>query len=179
MPAHGTNGPDASPGRDAPPGSAPERRKLLRRGVTGFRNAGRDEPPPRVDFGAFGAACHAAARAAGAEVASLDASDAGPYSGNFHAATLLIRDRGIRALCNAHFPIVAFVSDKEGPLDFLDAPALASSFEETGQFEVADRRELEEAPDGASLAVLGAAELAQVRYWRPHRVGDIVFNRWD
>jgi hypothetical protein len=62
---------------------------------------------------------------------------------------------------------------------FIDAPALAEVFQGFGTYEVCSSAELGVPLKPEACTQLGEAELEQVQYWRPHRVGDLVFNFWD
>lgn len=88
--------------------------------------------------------------------------------------------RRVAVPCNAYYPWVAFAEAHGEVLPrFVESAALASRFREAMPCEVLDRSWLEAAPDAAMLESLGAAERKQIRYWRPGRVGEIIFNFWD
>ena len=150
---------------------------ILPEGITGFFEGGRDATPPLVDPAPFVGACHAAARAESGRVEGFEPAGA---ARNYHRAILRMRHGTIAVLCNGHFPIIAFAEASDDlPLRFIDAEALAPRFEEVMPCEIVSRSSLEAHPDTESLANLGAVERDQIRYWRPQRLGEIIFNFWD
>lgn len=86
-------------------------------------------------------------------------------------------------LLNCHFPVVGFAAPPaegdSGPLRFINGGGLAEVFRATGEYDVTNRAELEHPIGEEELAPLAPAEMEQVEYWRPARVGDVVFNFWD
>jgi hypothetical protein len=150
---------------------------ILPEGITGFFEGGRDATPPVVDPSSFVGACYAAARAESGRVERFEPAG---VSRNYHRAILRMIHGPIAVLCNAHFPIIAFAEASDDlPLRFVEAEALASRIEEVMPCEIASRPSLEAHPDAESLANLRAAERDQIRYWRPPRLGEIIFNFWD
>ena len=152
----------------------------LPRGITGFRHV--DDPPlPVSDFAAFGGHCYAAARALGGRVLSVEAPIC-EVETNFARAVLELPGGPIAILLNAHFPVVAFAdppAQRGAPVQFADAPTLAEVFQSFGSYEVFSTSDLAMPLAPAACKQLAAAELEQVQYWRPRRVGDVVFNFWD
>jgi hypothetical protein len=146
-------------------------RKVLRPGISGFGGA----PDPRWTLAGFRAACHAAARAVGGTLVSSEA----PGPGNNHYKALMQRAEPRWILLNAIRPFLAFARPG-GDLryTFVDDPPLAAAFH--GPCEPLPAALLTAPLDlQAVVPLLGAVELAQARYWRPARVGDLVFNHWD
>ena len=150
---------------------------ILPEGITGFFEAGRDATPPVVDPASFVGACHAAARAESGRVEGFEPAGVGR---NYHRAFLRMRHGAIAVLCNAHFPIIAFAEASDDlPLRFIEAEALAPRIEEVMPCEIASRSSLEAHPDAEAVANLNAVEREQIRYWKPRRLGEIIFNFWD
>ena len=150
---------------------------ILPAGITGFFEGDSDVTPPVVDPASFVGACHAASRAESGRVERFEPAG---VTRNYHRAILRMRHGAIAILCNAHFPIIAFAEASDDlPLRFVEAEALASRIEEVMACEVAGRSTLEAHPDVESLANLGAVERKQIKYWRPGRLGEIIFNFWD
>jgi len=150
---------------------------VLPQGITGFAEGGRGVAAPTVDFRSFARACHMAARAGSGRVERVEAAS---YPRNYHRAILRLGAAPVAVLCNAHHPWIAFAEASENlPLRFTDAVALAARFSDEFPCEVLDFTTLETHPDEAVLAGLGDAERKQVGYWRPRRIGDIIFNSWD
>ncbi len=153
---------------------------VLWRGITGFRPAS-DPALPNIELAEFKSACYEAARCVGGRV-SAGAAEQAPSSANYHRILLSLPDMAILVLCNAHFPLVAFgkPTDSLAPaFSFIDHPFLARFFEQTGHFRVLPAHELNQLPTPEAIAALAPAEQAQVRYWRPLRVVDIVVNAWN
>jgi hypothetical protein len=103
---------------------------------------------------------------------------------NFTSAVLDLPTGAVAVLMNLHFPILGLTSPWEGEwsggvLRFVDCGQLAGVFEEMGGYEMVSRDELERPVRPAELCHLSSAEMEQVKYWKPTRVGDIVFNYWD
>ena len=150
---------------------------ILPEGITGFFESGRGVAPPAVDPKSFARACHAAARVVSGSVERFEAAG---IARNYHRAILRQRDAAIAVLCNAHFPWVAFAEASEDlPLRFLADTALASRIKEAMPCEVMSLSSLEAHPEAELLANLGDVEREQIRYWRPQRIGEIIFNFWD
>jgi hypothetical protein len=153
----------------------------LRKGITGFRST-RDPPLPDIDLRSFRRHCFAAAHATGGRV--IQSTRTSGATDNFATAILELPTGAVVVLVNLHFPILGFARPLRGgpPLadpKFVDCPPLASAFESFDVYEVISRSELEEQVRREKLGQLAAVELEEIRYWRPARVGDIVFNFWD
>ena len=149
----------------------------LPRGVTGF-----NFPEHGVPVKRFTSACHTAARQARARVHHVR----GAYEQvmrSFHEAKLTLRDgtETVRVLCNAHYPIVAFASPAAQEWDvrvqFVECPLLAEHL--SGEFTILSVQDACAGVSPAAIAQLGEAELDQMRYWNPQRIGDVIFNYWD
>ena len=101
---------------------------------------------------------------------------------NFHYARI---DRGsvsTGVLCNAHFRILACcvpfetnVCDRE----FVDDADLTAAMSAYSDYVLLPADSFDKPLEEADLHNLSQAEIAQIRYWRPARVGDAVFNWWD
>ncbi len=89
----------------------------------------------------------------------------------------------IAVLLNSHFPVVGFAvpprKGDTGPLEFLDCDGIADIFRGSGEYEVLGRTELERTVSPKDLEQLAPGEIKQAGYWRPARVGDVIFNFWD
>ena len=150
---------------------------ILPEGITGFRGDRRDAPPPTVDPRSFARACHAAARAESGEIERFEPAR---VSRNYHRAIFRLRDAAIAVLCNAHFPWIAFAEASDNLLlRFKEATPLAAWIEDAMPCEVVSLSSLEAPPDAGLLADLSPVERQEIRYWRPQRLGDIIFNFWD
>jgi len=146
-------------------------------GVTGF-----NVEEQGVDFDLFIQTCREAVSTLKGQVHETDEaySDVTP---NFHGAVVSFPDRPerIRIICNAHHPIIAFCQPPTDPMDielrFMDCPQLARLL--CQRFTVLSAAEAEAGVSSELVARLNDAELHQMRYWKPARIGDVIFNPWD
>jgi hypothetical protein len=149
----------------------------LPKGITGF-----DAPNYGVSVKQFTSACHAAARQAKGLVEQVQQAY-GQVTPNFHEAVVTILDgsKKVRVLCNAYYPIVAFASpstfEGDSKLQFIDCQELAVSL--GSEFRIFGASEATAAISPDAITNLGATELQQMRYWRPERIGEVIFNHWD
>jgi hypothetical protein len=147
-------------------------RRILRPGLSGFDGS----PDPRWTLQSFRAACHAAARTVGARL--VRGEDPGPARNHYRALLeLAAGERWI--LLNAIHPLLAFAIPRTDlRYDFVDEPALAAAFH--GPCEPVLAADLTAALDPRAAApLLGPTEREQAEYWRPARLGDLIFNHWD
>ncbi len=95
--------------------------------------------------------------------------------------TLRNRPDTVRVLCNAHYPIAAFATppayEGDARLEFVDCPELAEALR--AEFSVITRQDACAGVADELIAQLSDDELHQMRYWRPQRIGDVIFNYWD
>ena len=154
---------------------------VLPSGITGFHKRG-DVPLAVTDVAAFRAHCHEAARRASGRVVSIT----GPYTSdhyrNYAVGVLALPAGRIAVLLNAHHPIVTFAEppgEGEVLLRFRECPVLAEVFGSFGQYQVVPAAQLEQPATSGSLRELTDIEREQLSYWKPKRVGDVVFNWWD
>ena len=63
--------------------------------------------------------------------------------------------------------------------EYIDCPQLASAFLEVGEYTIATSEELNRPLVREVCKNLSAWERERVRYYRPRRVGDVIFNYWD
>lgn len=130
----------------------------------------------------FASACHHAARRIGGRVEAVQSARE-PVTRNFHEAVLVLRNRPekVRVVCNAHYPLIAFASpragDREVLLRFIDCPELAEAL--GAAYSILGSSDAGAAVSEPWVTALGEAERAQLRYWKPQRIGDVIFNHWD
>ena len=101
---------------------------------------------------------------------------------NFVSVVLELPEGRVAVLLNAHYPVVGFaeaLGESDQQLRFADIPRLVEVFRNLGVYQVLDASDLEGPATGVDTSHLGPAELEQIRYWKPTRVGDLVFNFWD
>lgn len=151
---------------------------ILPKGITGFGDR-HWMPEPHDLFKELKALSHDVARRARGHVAASKPSDLAGT--NFHILHLEARELRIAILVNAFFPLVGFaetMTQEGGEPTFVDVPDdfLASN---CGPFTFIGKAILISFPGEESLAHLAPAEIGQVQYWRPRRLGDIIFNHWD
>lgn len=145
----------------------------LTRGITGF-----GEAPSAVSIKQFTGACHDASRLSGSLVTGIVPAAQTP---SFHSATFSFgAGEAVRVLCSASCPVIAFVSveapNSSQPLNFIDCPRLDHHF---AGFQVLTSSESSTPIDQVDLSSLGKDEIKQLEYWRPARLGDLIFNFWD
>src|SRR5262249_31278024 len=144
---------------------------------TGFRDVN-DPPLPACDFKAFHGHCITAARLLGGRVRSFEAPG-NQISTNFALAVLELPTAPVAVLLNAHFPLIAFAEQPargEASLRFIDLPPLAEVFHGYAPYQVLTASELAKPVTPEECRQLAPGEQRQLRYWRPRRVGDVVFN---
>lgn len=127
----------------------------------------------------FRGACFEAARETGAGVEVLGF----PGISSFHAVTITGRGEAHTVLRHAALPLVAVTTTKPVPgrpvAGFVDPPAWAARFEAVG-LRVLPVRELGTPIAEVDVHGLSAAECtADIRYWRPDVLSDLLFNWWD
>ena len=100
---------------------------------------------------------------------------------NYYSVRVEIGETAIRLLLNAATRLVAASRDdgvaRIGPLEFVDLEA-PESFRSAG-FVVPTAEDLLKPLVSADLLHLSPAERRSIEYFRPDRVGDIVFNWFD
>lgn len=104
---------------------------------------------------------------------------------NFYRALLAV-DIEHQTLCaqvllNKVYPLIAIAAPAEYNylnLEFLDS-ALSKQFDY--EYKVLSKQELETPfnPNESLAGILLEAEISQIKYWLPQRVGDVIFNFWD
>jgi hypothetical protein len=151
----------------------------LPRGITGFRMA-KDPPLPTFDAQDFTAIGYAVARAYGATVIKRDVQ---PHPArSYMVLTLQAGHEYWSLLGHASHPIIGSVSEAidtyVGACLFADLPPLAAVAPGFG-VTIYAASFLNQSVDPRWLSNLAAVELRQMRYWKPQRMGDIIFNFWD
>ena len=119
-----------------------------------------------------------ATRAIGASLVNAVAGE--DITPNFHQADVDFRRCEFSVVCNRSFPIVAIVNRpiEMAGLQPIDVPELATALR-SFNFEVASAAELQRPIVDSDLEILSKGELDQVKYWKPKRIADLVFNWWD
>jgi hypothetical protein len=126
----------------------------------------------------FKAACYEVAREHGAFVVGFPES-VGTL--NYYRCILRWRDVEFAVICNHAYPYIAFsptTDAEELVLEFFDQPELGKSFEGVG-FKCCRAEALDAPLQSSDTRQLRPSELADVRYWRPDKVGHAIFNWYD
>jgi len=147
---------------------------VLQRGITGSNNS------VVIPITLYKKAAYSAvARDNNARVGAVTSADS--VTPSFHQIQLRFGLRGVALLCSRYAPIAALVDriDAMEIGEFLDAPGdLRAALVESG-VECADAAELSRRVTKADLQLLSDAERHEAKYWKPKRVGEIIFNWWD
>jgi hypothetical protein len=155
----------------------------LRRGITGIQGPEDPTPePPLSDLKAFRSDCYAAAREVGARLRAVQDRNEAVGACNYAIARFEFPDSTVAALLNAVHPILAFANwpaDSEFALEYIDCPKLAEAFQALGGYQVATSEELNQPLVREMCNGLTATEQDHIRYFRPRRFGDVIFNYWD
>ena len=150
----------------------------LPRGVTGFYDHA-EAPPPTVDIKAFRAFCYRLARAIGAQVTEPEPDEARAVH-NYDAMPFNFRGEPYLIVCNRHKPLLGIATYFDGYdlIRFGDLPIQLDQVD-FGPFHLISGVTLNEEPTAELYSELSPAELEQIDYWEPEKVGHIIFNQWD
>ena len=150
---------------------------IFPKGTTGFFSVG--DTIPVVDPKEFSKACYHLATGLKAKVISITTQL--QTARNYYQADMEIRDQTILILCNTTHPFIAFANPSDAFVcgDFFDDAELASLIEVIEPFIVLPADVLNSEPETEQLSELSDTEISQIEYWRPSRLGDVVFNHWD
>jgi hypothetical protein len=145
-------------------------------GATGF------DPPPADqggDLRAFTAVCHNAARRTSGIVTAVTPAAVTP---NFHTILIAYGPRQVAVLRHGVLPLAAFAQpprDGEMTVTFIDDPGLAEAIAEISALQILTVEELHTPLTRVDLTALSSGEHDQIRYWKPHTAGELLFNYWD
>lgn len=145
---------------------------IFPKGISGFFDS--DKQLPVQDIKLLKQVSYEIACAHHGQWLSMDASLNGK---NFYSAKLLLAHKQCYLLMNAYYPLFAFAASiEQGQVAFMDQPAVASDW--SYPYPLLCAAELL-APYAGSIDALAEVELAQIRYWKPTSIGDILYNFWD
>ncbi|MES9771213.1 hypothetical protein COM86_25145 [Priestia megaterium] len=155
----------------------------LLNGVTGFYIDPKNEPPA-TSLKQFKIHSYEAARTYNGEL--LECNDTDVHS-NFLFSILRISNKEVYVLLNKHYPFVAFASSvHEERIIFVNNKELSFFFSDLYKIlyaESLNERLLYMRKKGSVLIKndnqLNNAELAQIAYWKPVTVGEVLYNYWD
>lgn len=146
---------------------------LLTPGISGFGSTA------EIGLTDFKRAVYAAAHREGAVVTAFVVHDG--VTPSFHQASVTFGAESLLILCNRYRPIIAFPDRLENASvgSFISAPKLFAEVMVSFGVVVADAAELNRRLNAHDLESLSPVERQQVKYWKPKRVGDIIFHWWD
>jgi hypothetical protein len=155
----------------------------LLRGITGIYGPN-DDPPvvPTTDLKAFRLHCYHAASAVGANVQAIKDRYDGIGVCNFAVAYFEVSDTVVALLLNVVYPVIAFANcPVEGQIifEYVDCQKLAEEFRSLGEYTIATCSELNQPLVRELWKDLSPVEAKRIRYFRPARIGDVIFNYWD
>jgi len=150
---------------------------ILPKGITGFYSAG--DKPTQVNPRLFSKACYSIITSKNAEVLCIS-TQLEPDKSYYYAA-LELSGRSVLILCNTNTPFIAFAEPGNDVIyeEFIDDVDLASVFEAIKPFKVLPADVLNATPQDNHLSELSEAEISQIKYWNPRRLGEIIFNHWE
>jgi hypothetical protein len=155
----------------------------LPNGITGFYHS-KNNQPPKVDGKQFKQVCFTITDRSEGIVLEFKEPQ---YSMNFFDVEVKVFNKHFHILLNEHYPYLAFASVVEFErINFIEIPELVKQF--SSVYKVISVKELNE-PLVLKLGSkknfiqnnndLNSVELEQVAYWKPERIGEIIFNYWD
>ncbi|WP_342314862.1 hypothetical protein AAB109_29470 (plasmid) [Priestia megaterium] len=155
----------------------------LLNGVTGFYIDTKVEPPA-TSLKQFKIHSYEAARTYNGEL--LECNDTDVHS-NFLFSILRISNKEVYVLLNKHYPFVAFASSvNEERIFFVNDKELNFLF--SAFYTILDAESLNErllyTGKKESFLIkndnqLNSSELAQIAYWKPITLGEVLYNYWD
>ncbi|WP_419955223.1 hypothetical protein ACN6MT_06640 [Neobacillus niacini] len=151
-------------------------------GITGFYDS-KNKQPPKVDGKQFKQVCVTLVNRSGGKVLKFKEPQ---YPMNFYDIEVKAFHKHFHILLNEHYPYLAFASVVEyGKINFIDVPELkqfSSLYKVLSVEELNEPLVLNHDSKEGILQIendLNRAELEQVAYWKPNRIGDVIFNYWD
>jgi hypothetical protein len=154
----------------------------LPNGITGFFE--KQNEPPIVDDKLFKQICFNLIKNNGGRILEFKHPKANT---NFFDVEVSIFNKHFHILLNAHYPVISFASlVTPGEIDFIDEPQLYIEF--SPFYTVLRKEELNESiiinSDSKTYTIqidneMNSAELKQIAYWKPERIGFVIFNHWD
>lgn len=143
----------------------------LYKGITGFYE--QQNETPEVDGRHFKYLCFSLIHANGGSVLKFNE----PQESNFFKVEVNAINKHIYILLNAHNPLLAFASIVQfDQIKFIDDSLLYDLFRP--YYQILNTEELNK-PLSQFENELYSDKLKQVAFWKPNRIGDIIFNHWD
>lgn len=141
-------------------------------GITGFRSI-KDKALPLMDSIQFKQLSHKFVRELDGELKEFIELFS---HRNYYSIEYVLRGESYFVLLHCHYPFVAFASAAE-QINFLDVPVMSAKYKP--YYTVLTKHYLDTPLSSEHLSSLSKAELAQVSYWKPKTVGEVIFNHWD
>lgn len=146
--------------------------KLLN-GITGFYE--KQNEPPNVDGNEFKRLCFSIINKNDGTVINFQEPQ---ITTNFFAMEVNVSNKHFQILLNAHYPLIAFASAVNfGEIKFIDDHQLKEEF--SPFYRVLSTKDLDEPLLLKNEDELNCAEIKQIAYWKPLRIGEVIFNHWD
>ena len=146
-------------------------------GVTGFYFY-KNEPPPQMNLKQYKAVCYQIASLTGGLILRFVEAKEQKIR-NYHTAIVKNQEVEYYILCNAHYPLIGFsIQLDNGSFDFIDVGPVAEDFTSTG-FTILSAFFLNNSPSQGLYRALNTVELKQINYWKPDKIGNIIFNDWN
>ena len=154
---------------------------ILLNGVTGFYSV--NQQPPSMDEKQYKQNCYSLISSMDGDVLSFQGAQT---AANFFNTEVKVLNKHLHILLNEHYPFMAFTCKFDyGKTIFYDEPELLKLF--SPYYTVLGTDELNESiilKLGSRRIIqndneLNDDELTQIAYWKPERMGDILFNYWD
>jgi len=144
----------------------------LPNGITGFYDSNHTKPS-QMDSKQFKQLCFTVMLTEGGKVIELKEPE---NPRNFFEAEIQIFNSKLHILLNEHHPYIAFASSVNfKDIVYIDEPQLSNEFSK--YYKVLSVEELNSPISKKSD--FSNAEIKQLDYWKPKKVGDMIFNFWD
>lgn len=144
----------------------------LPKGITGFHSLN-DNKLPMMDTIQFKQLSHTFVRELAGEFVVFRER----YSQrNYYTVEYTLLGESYLVLLNHHYPFLAFSSTME-EITFIDKPVMTVKYQ--SYYNVLTKEFLDTPLASKHLSALSQAELAQISYWKPSTVGEVIFNNWD
>ncbi|MBA9027440.1 hypothetical protein [Peribacillus huizhouensis] len=141
-------------------------------GITGFYE--QQCEPPKIDGKQFKQLCFSIIKNNEGTVLEFKAPT---EVTNFFDVEVNVINKHFHILLNAYYPLLTFSSVVNfGEINFIDEPHLYKEF--SPFYSVLGTTELNEQFFQKDNE-FNNAELEQIAYWKPERIGDVIFNYWD
>ena len=146
---------------------------ILLNGITGFYE--KQNEPPKTDGKQFKRLCFSIINQNKGTILNFQEPQ---IASNFYSMEVKISNKHFSILLNAHYPFLAFASAVNfGEINFIEVPHLKEEF--SPFYIVLSTKVLNEPLLLKSENELNKAELNQIEYWKPERIGEVLFNHWD